>query len=87
MGLDLFLVASSVTEFAREIAEGLLLGSIHDHFRWDAFMFEESVKGEWCIALLGHWNGAGPSIECCENLSKLVAALGRSSSKKRIGKH
>ena len=81
MWLYLLLVASSVTEFARKIAKGLLLGSIHDHFRWDAFMFEESVKGEWCIALLGHWNGAGPSIGGRENLSKLVATLGRSASK------
>ena len=81
MRLDLFLVASSVTEFAREIAEGLFFGSIHDHFRWDAFMFEESVKGEWRIALLGHWNGAGPSIGGREDLSKLVAALGCGASK------
>jgi len=81
VGLYLLLVASSVTEFAGKITKGLLLGSIHDHFRWDSFMLEESIKGEGRIALLGHRNGARPSIGRRKHLSKRVAALGRSTSK------
>ena len=85
--LCLFYMASSVKEFTRKVSLVLLLGSIHDHFRWNSFIYKQTVKGKGNVTFICHGYVTGPTTGCRKHLHKFVASLGRGTSKQCVSKH
>ena len=65
----------------------MLPGSIHDHVRWNSFMYEQTVNGKGGVTFICHGYGTGPTIGCRKHLRKFVAALGRGTNKQFFSKH
>ena len=50
-------------------------------------MSEQTVKVKGGVTFLCHGYGTGPTIGCRKHLRKVVAALGRGTSKQCVSKH